>query len=293
VTHTVIADKQPNLLLKHKKVYRMTIVDVSSRTVSQLFSLRERVAVVTGGARGIGFAIANRLAEVGAHVAIADLDNVAAAQAAARIGGAHGHPCIGLQVDVANARSVSRLVDRVVEELGHLRIWVNNAGIYPITPLLELTEEEWDRVIDVNLKGTFLGAREAAKRMIAAGTPGVIINIASTAGYKVHAFGCAHYASSKNGVRALTKALAAELGPFGIRTLAIAPMTTDTPGIQELRKSPALKDVMKHADARPKPLGRDAVPDDIARVALFCASDLSLIMTGSTLLAEGGELAVM
>lgn len=271
----------------------MAVVDVSSRTVLELLSLRERVAVITGGARGIGFAIARRFAEMGAHVAIADLDKVAATQAAARISDAHGHPCIGLEVDVANARSVGALVDRVAEELGGLRIWVNNAGIYPITPLLELTDEEWDRVIDVNLKGTFLGARAAARCMVAAGTPGVIINIASTAGYKVHAFGCAHYASSKNGVRALTKALAAELGPFGIRALAIAPMTTDTPGVQMVRRTLPLKEVMKHADARPKPLGRDAVADDIARVALFCASDLSLIMTGSTLLAEGGELAVM
>jgi NAD(P)-dependent dehydrogenase (short-subunit alcohol dehydrogenase family) len=269
----------------------MVIADVSSHHISELMSLRERVAVVTGGARGIGFAIASRLAEAGAHVAIADLDGAAAA--AARLTAAHGHPCVGIEVDVASAPCVSRLVDRVVEELGDPRIWVNNAGIYPITPLLELTEEQWDRVMDVNLKGAFFGAQQAAKRMIAAGTPGVIINIVSTAGYKVHAFGCAHYASSKNGLRALTKSLAAELGPFGIRALAIAPMTTDTPGIQELRNAPDLKHLMKHADARPKPLGRDAVPDDIARVALFCASDLSLIMTGSTLLAEGGELAVM
>src|ERR1700722_9820298 len=271
----------------------MVIEDVSSCTVSQLLSLRERVAVVTGGARGIGFAIANRLAEMGARVAIADLDKPAAIQAAARIRDAHGQPCIGVEVDVADASSVGKLVGRVVETLGELRIWVNNAGIYPVTSLLELSEEEWDRVINVNLKGTFLCAREAAKRMVAAGTRGVIINIASTAGYKVHAFGCAHYASSKNGVRALTKALAAELGPFGIRSLAIAPMTTDTPGIQEVRRSPGIHDVRIYAVPRPKPLGRDAVPDDIARVALFCASDLSLIMTGSTLLAEGGELAVM
>src|ERR1700731_2111628 len=110
----------------------MAVVDVSSRTVLELLSLRERVAVITGGARGIGFAIACRFAEMGAHVAIADLDKVAATEAAARISHAHGHPCIGLEVDVANARSVSTLVDRVAEHLGGLRIWVNNAGIYPI-----------------------------------------------------------------------------------------------------------------------------------------------------------------
>jgi len=271
----------------------MTIPDISARPISALISLTDRVAVVTGAARGIGFAIANRLAEAGARVAIADLDGRAATDAADRVHRAHAGRCVGVEVDVANARSVVALADRVTAELGDPGIWVNNAGIYPISPLLELTEMEWDRVLDVNLKGTFLGSREAAKRMIAAAVPGVIINIASTAGYKVHAFGCAHYAASKNGVRALTKALAAELGRYGIRALAIAPMTTGTPGIQELRETLERKNLMKHADARPKPLGRDAVADDIARVALFCASDLSLIMTGSTLLAEGGELAVM
>src|SRR5205823_11318753 len=112
-------------------------------------------------------------------------------------------------------------------------IWVNNAGIYPTTRLLDMTGHDWDTVLDVNLRGTFMGAREAGRRMAAGGRGGVIINLSSTAGYRADLPGLAHYVAAKHGVRGLTKSLAVELGPLGIRVLAIAPGHTDTAGVRE------------------------------------------------------------
>lgn len=270
----------------------MAVPDVSSQTILELVSLTGRVAVITGGARGIGYAIADRFGEAGADVAIADVDKVAAEMAAARISEAYGRRCIGVEADVSDEQSVSELADRTVRELGGLRIWVNNAGIYPITPFLDVSTAQWDRVIDVNLRGTFLGAREAARRMIQAGEPGVIINLSSIAGYRASSRGGAEYASAKHGVRGLTKALAAQLGRSGIRVLALAPTTIDTPGLQRSREEVEALGIEQVDAHRERPLGRDGVPDDVARVALFCASDLSVLMTGSTLLVDGGTLVL-
>jgi NAD(P)-dependent dehydrogenase (short-subunit alcohol dehydrogenase family) len=273
----------------------MSTLDVSSHSLSELVGLTERVAVVTGGARGIGFAIACRLAEAGANVAVADLDKVAAEQAAIHLGETYGRKAIGAQVDVSDEHSVSELADRVVAELGGLQIWVNNAGIYPVTPLFDITEEQWDRVLGTNLKGTFFGAREAAKRMKERRVSGVIINLSSTVGYRATSNGWADYGAAKHGVRGLTKTLAVQLGQFGIRVLALAPTGTDTPGIRRANtEAKALGVATEEAEQRAiRPLGRDGVPDDIARVALFCASDLSILMTGSTLLVDGGTLALL
>lgn len=270
----------------------MAIPDVSMRTIVDLISLRERVAVVTGGARGIGAAVAQRFAEAGAHLAIADLDKAEVEQTASRLSETYGCRCIGVEVDVRDANALSDLADRAVRELGGLHIWVNNAGIYPITPLLELSEAQWDHVLDVNLKGTFLGAREAARRMVAAGDAGVIINLASVAAYRASSIGGTEYVSAKHGVRGLTKALAAQLGQFGIRVLALAPATIETPGLEASREEVRALGVEQVDAHNERPLGRDGVPDDVARVALFCASDLSLLMTGSTLLLDGGTLSL-
>lgn len=266
----------------------MSIPDLSNVSLTELFSLRERTAVVTGGASGIGLAIAKRYAEAGANVAIADTNRTLAMESAARICEQYGMKALVVQCDVSSRAQVLRMLDEVLTEFGRLDVLVNNAGIYPVTPLLDLSESEWNRVLDVNLTGTFLCSQEAARRMVETGTRGVIVNIASTAGYKVHTLGCAHYASSKNGVRALTKALSAELFErFGIRALGIAPRTIETPGIGSVRNNADIR--IRERFARTRPIGRDGLPDDIARVALFCASDMSMIMTGSTLLADGGE----
>lgn len=157
-----------------------------------------------------------------------------------------------------------------------------------------MPEEQWDRVLDINLRGTFIGAREAARQMISAQHGGVIINLASTAGYQGGA-GIAHYVSSKHGVRGLTKSLAIEFGPYNIRVLALAPTLIRTPGIEESRRASATAghpDMLGPSFDATLPLRRAGVPDDVARVAMFCASDLSMLMTGSTLPVDAGALTV-
>ncbi|WP_040830216.1 SDR family NAD(P)-dependent oxidoreductase [Nocardia jiangxiensis] len=271
----------------------MSIPDVSDKSLAELISLRGQRAVVTGAGRGLGKAIALRLAEAGADVLIGDIEADLAITAAEQVAEAYGVRAIGVAMDVTDGSLVAAAADRAVAELGGLDIWVNNAGVFPSIPLLEMSDTDWEKVFAVNARGVFLGAREAARRMSAAGSGGAIVNIVSTAGFRASAPGLAAYVGSKHAVRGLTRELALELAPMGIRVLGVAPSFVPTEG-----------NMMAHAaagmpagddDTPPTPLmlsgpiGRVGVPDDIARVALFCASDLSAFMTGSTLLADGGS----
>jgi NAD(P)-dependent dehydrogenase (short-subunit alcohol dehydrogenase family) len=274
----------------------MPIKDVSGQSLQQLVSLDGKVAVVTGAGRGIGLAIARRLTEAGADVLLGDMDVPAAEASAAALSAEFGRRVIGVPLNVAEESSIVALADRAVAEFGHLDIWINNAGIFPGSPTVDQTADIWDRVQDINLRGSFLGAREAAKRMMAQ-TPkgGVIVNVASVSGFSGRP-GLAAYVASKHGVVGLTKSLGVEWGPHGIRVLGLAPTGVSTPGVQE-RKAQASGAELERIEALEKkvgdalPLGRLGVPDDIARVALFCASDLSMLMTGSTLLVDAGALA--
>lgn len=262
------------------------IRDVSGFPLHELISLAGRVAVVTGGARGIGRACCARLTEAGAAVLVADVDEEAAGEAASTLG-PNAHVAY---VDVRDGGSVRALAERALADLGRLDVWVNSAGIYLVAPLLMLSDRDWDAVLDVNLRGTFIGAREAARAMVAAEEGGVIVNVASTAAYRAEAPGVAHYVASKFGVRGLTQSLAREVGPHGIRVIGVAPTVTRTPGL-EAQRAPLEQAGFALEELGPQlPLGRVAEPDDIARVVLFCASDLSLLMTGSTLLVDAGEL---
>lgn len=270
----------------------MAIKDVSSTTLAELISLQGRSAVVTGGAAGIGYAIADRLAEAGASVIIADLDAASASTAADALAAKHGRKVLGLQADVTVPNDVRDVADRAVADFDRLDIWVNNAGIYPGTPLLDTTDEQWRKVQAVNVDGLFAGAREAARRMAEDGKGGVIINITSTAAFRSHGPGLAAYVASKHAVHGLTKSLAVELAPIGVRVLAVAPTAIDTPGVELSRES--LKQAagvdMFDALVHELPLGRVGVPDDVARVVLFAASDLAAFMTGSTLVVDAGDL---
>lgn len=256
----------------------MSTADVAGRTLAELVSLTGRRAVVTGGGRGLGKAIAVRLAEAGADLLIGDLDEALAVATAKQLGGR----AIGVAMDVTDASSVAAAADRAVAELGGLEIWVNNAGIFPSVPLLEMSEETWDQVFAVNARGVFVGAREAARRMAGGG---VIVNIVSTAGFRASAPGLAAYVGSKHAVRGVTREMALELAPRGIRVLGVAPSYIPTEGNTVAVPDGAPIDLMLNS-----PVGRVGVPDDVARVVLFCASDLSTFMTGSTLLADGGTL---
>ncbi|MDA8044305.1 MAG: SDR family NAD(P)-dependent oxidoreductase [Actinomycetota bacterium] len=268
------------------------IPDFTDRSIPQLVSLVDRVAVVTGGSRGTGSGIARRLSEAGAAVVVTDPDLDAAAAGAGALS-VSGRRVVGLGLDPTDERSVVVLADQVVAQLGRIDIWVNNAGVYPSTPVTEMSAAQWDEVLDLNLRGAFLGAREAARHMIAAGRGGVIVNIASTSAFRASAPGLAHYVSSKFGLRGLTKALAVELGPHGIRVLGVASTFTATPGTRSRRvdlDDRAYGEYLSAAGAG-KPLGRVGVPDDVGRVVLFCASDLAALMTGSTLAVDAGDLA--
>ena len=269
----------------------MAAPDVSSQPLAELVSLAGRTALVTGGGKGIGAAISRRLAEAGAGVMVADLDKAAAEQVAGDIAITGGR-AVGVELDVTDSTAVEGVVARAVAELGSLDILVNNAGIFPIFPVLAMPDEEWDRVLRTNLYGAFYCAREAGRRMADHG--GVIVNVASIQAFRAGAPGLAPYTSSKGALVALTRALAVELGPMGVRVLAVAPTVVDTPGLQAnmpIFHAAGIDDVIETVSAT-LPLGRTAVPDDVARVVLFCASDLAALMTGDTLLVDAGHLAV-
>lgn len=266
-----------------------SIADVSDRPLSELLSLKGRVAVVTGGARGLGKAIANRLCEAGASVIIGDLAADLAQDVAQEFATRHDVKAIGVRMDVTDSDSVAAVADRAVQEFGGIHVWVNNAGVFPSKPATEMDDQTWNHVFDVNVRGAFAGAREAARRM-KAGEPNVIINIVSTAGFKGIAPGLSAYVTSKHAVRGMTKQLAMELAP-NIRVLGVAPTFCATEGnlqvLEHLSKED-LANVQIGAMAGSR-LGRIGAPDDIARTVLFCASDMSIFLTGSTLLADGGE----
>ncbi|MDP9258750.1 MAG: SDR family oxidoreductase [Actinomycetota bacterium] len=269
--------------------------------IADLISLAGRVAVVTGGAKGIGLGISRRFAEAGAAVLLADVDDELGPRAAQELADAYGVPTLYRRVDVRDVSDVEAAADTAVSELGGLDVWANIAGVYPVQAdefqvAASLSDAEWGRMIGINLTGTFHGARAAAKRMVAAGKGGVIINIQSTTTQKVPAPGFAHYVASKGGIEALTKSLAVELGQHGIRVLSISPTMVATPGM--MAQKPVLTEAFGNVGdphvlyGSRLPLGRIATEDEIGRVALFLASDLSAIMTGSVVAADAGDLAI-
>ena len=269
----------------------MAIADVSDRSIAELVSLAGRSAVVTGGGRGLGKAIVQRLAEAGANVLIGDVDGDLAVAAATDLDGRYAARVCGTQMDVSDPASVAAAGKLAAESFGAIDIWVNNAGIFPSVPLVEISDELWDQVLAVNTRGVFLGSREAARSMTGSGRGGVIINIVSTAGFKGVAPGLAAYVGSKHAVRGMTKQMALELAPQNIRVLGVAPTYCVTEGNQlAAAGNPDLVnsevDIPAMLTSR---LGRVGVPDDVARAVLFCASDMSAFMTGSTLLVDAGE----
>lgn len=268
--------------------------DVSTDPIAKLISLSGRSALVTGGAQGLGRAIANRLAEAGANVALADLNADLAQAAALEIAAQYGVTAVGVRMDVTDEESVATATAEASEAIGSPAIWVNNAGLFPSIPVSQMSVETWDQIYAVNARGTFLGSREAAKRMGGNGG-GVIVNIVSTAGFQAPAPGLSAYVSSKHAVRGMTKAMALELAPQGIRVLGVAPSYVPTEGNIAMATAMMAEAAAAGIELPPMDvmnqslIGRAGTPDDIARVVLFAASDLSTIMTGSVLLADAGE----
>jgi NAD(P)-dependent dehydrogenase (short-subunit alcohol dehydrogenase family) len=271
--------------------------ELAARSLTDLISLRGRAAVITGGGRGIGKAIARRLAEAGADLAIGDLSEATAAAVAGEMRQRFQVQAIATHLDVTDSASVAALATLAEATFGRIDIWVNNVGVFPPTVLTETTDAQWDLVQDVNLRGTFFGCREAGKRMAAAGR-GVIVNITSVSAYRGRA-SVGHYAAAKQGVAGLTKSLAVELGGRGVRVVAVSPCMTETPGLDEQRQAAqrgdAKGDSFQEMQARIRgsiPLNRFGHPDDVASAVLFCASDLAGFVTASTVFADGGVSAI-
>jgi 2-hydroxycyclohexanecarboxyl-CoA dehydrogenase len=242
-----------------------------------------RVAAVTGAASGIGLAAAQHLAADGHAVALLDLDGAGAETAADKLRG-EGANAIGLQVDVADRKAVAAAFEQVRSELGPVNIIVTSAGIESFTPALDITAEAWDRIIAVNLTGTFVCIQAALPDMLASGW-GRIVTISSSSAQS-GAPNMAHYAASKGGVISLTRAFAVELAKQGITANTISPSLVDTP---MARKAEAAGDFIGVDVVAPMvPVGRAGTPDDIAAACSYLCSDRASYITGQIIGVNGG-----
>jgi NAD(P)-dependent dehydrogenase (short-subunit alcohol dehydrogenase family) len=243
------------------------------------------VAVITGAGSGIGRAIAERFAEVGADVVVAEVNVERGQQAAAELRQRHAKG-IFVAADVSRSSDCRRLVETALQNYGHIDTLVNNAGVNFVKPTLEMTEDDWDRVVDVDLKGTFLCSRHALEFMVSR-RRGSIVNIAS-----VHTVAtlpeAAPYAAAKGGVHMLTCALAIEFAPYGIRVNAVSPGLTDTQIWQDIQAAAEQPDEARRHWFDNIPLGRVQSGREVANVVLFLASDEASYVTGANIMTDGG-----
>jgi NAD(P)-dependent dehydrogenase (short-subunit alcohol dehydrogenase family) len=256
------------------------IQKVKSGTKDKEMKLKNKVAVITGGGSGIGRAIALRFAQEGARVVIAELNEETGTSAAQAIS-EQGGEAIAVATNVGKSDSVAALFKTLDERDWAVDILVNNAGnAGELTPTHEETDEKWDSIIDVHLNGTFYCTREALRRMLARGA-GSIVNLGSVAGL-IGLPGAASYTAAKGAVISLTKGLAAEVAPYGIRVNCIAPGWIETPILNNL--PPDMRPMM----IQMTPLGRIGAPEEVASVALFLASDEASYVTGQVISPSGG-----
>lgn len=261
-------------------------------SISKLLDLSGKVVIVTGGALGIGFGIAKRLAEAGASVVIADLKLEEAEKSAKELVDS-GFRAKAIACDVSNEEDIKNLVSQTILSFNSIDILINNAGIYPNIPVSKMTLSDFEKVLSVNLKGVFLCTKYVSDQMIKQGSGGRIINITSIDALHPSMIGLAHYDASKHGVWGFTKNVALELAPEKIWVNAIAPGGILTEGVKESQKgAPAGVDMEKVLEAflNKIPMHRMGEPDDIGKVALFLASDMSSYMTGSQIIVDGGVL---
>jgi len=246
--------------------------------------LKGRIALVTGAQQGIGAAIALALADEGADVAVTWHDDEKAADAVAQRVREKGRKAALFRVDVSRLPDIGMMVAETVRQLGTPDILVNNAGVYPRVPLLEMRESDWDFVLDINLKAGCFATIAVAKALIAAKKPGAVVNLASSA--VRGAVRGVHYSASKGGVVSMTRALALELAPHGIRVNAIAPGLTDTAQPRYGNSDDELVEMARNTI----PLGGKLLtPDQIAQTAVFLASDAASATTGQVLHVNGGS----
>ncbi|OIO43587.1 MAG: hypothetical protein AUJ24_02270 [Parcubacteria group bacterium CG1_02_36_42] len=249
--------------------------------------LKGKVAIITGARRGMGRTHAIALAKAGAKVVVSDISLDDCQKVADEIKKAKGE-AMAVKCDVTKKEEVDEMVKRTIEKWGKIDILVNNAGICDFKPFLEMTEKDWDRTIEINLKGYFLVAQTVAKEMVKRKS-GSIINIASIAmGQTGVGFpALVHYCASKGAIVAMTEAMALELAPHNIRVNAVSPGAIETPMIDPLKADPK---TMEGTLAR-IPLHRVGKPEEVSNLVLFLASDASSYMTGSDVVIDGGWLA--
>ena len=243
--------------------------------------LQNRVALITGAASGIGKAIALKFASEGANIAIVDIDKQSSEKLASAIK-AQGGKTICVECDVTSEARVNHAVESAVDQLGALHILVNNAGISPLKPLGEISLDEWNKVLAINLTGPFLFIKAAFPHIKKAGSLGRVINMGSLAGQIGGIAVGLHYTASKGGIMSVSKQLAKLLAPYKATANNIAPGTTDTPLVQTWPEE------TRQALIKQIPMGRFGLPEDVANAALFIASDEAQFITGTTINVNGG-----
>jgi len=258
--------------------------------IQTLIGLKNQAAMITGADRGIGQAIAIRLAEAGADLYLTGMD-----QQALNSFKEHLEQDFNINVEVYAANLLERgietdLIERASNHFPHLSILVNNAGIFPQQSTTEISDESFDRVISINLRSAFILSREFAKRLIEHNSQGVILNILSISAL-ASAGNPTHYVASKHALAGVTKSMAAELGKYRIRVLALAPGLIMTPGLTDIMAQDLAAEESFNEYAESLPLGRAGEPDDVARAALFAVSELASYMTGTIITIDGGDLA--
>ncbi len=260
------------------------------KKLEELLSLKNKAAIVTGGAKGIGYGIAYRLAEAGAKVLIADMDEETASKTAKELAD-KGWIAEAFKVDVSHEENVKAMISACKDKFGAVDILVNNAGIYPPAPVAQMTQEQFERVMDVNLRSVFLTTKYAAEVMKPKGD-GRIINITSIDALHPSMVGLAHYDASKHGMWGFTKNSALELAEHNIWVNAIAPGGIATPGVAAMSQGASAEQmaVSTKTFMAKIPMHRMGEPDEIGMVALFLASDMSSYMTGSQIVVDGGAL---
>ncbi len=263
---------------------------MSNEPLANLLHLKNKAAIVTGGAKGIGQAIAYRLAEAGAKVLIADMD-AETAQTTAEELKSKGWTAESIKTDVSSEDDVKQMIAACQERFGSVDILVNNAGIYPPVPVEQMTEDQFERVMHVNLRSVFLTTKYAAEVMKSQGS-GKIINITSIDALHPSMIGLAHYDASKHGMWGFTKNSALELAEHNIWVNAIAPGGVATPGVAAMSQGASAEQMAASTKAfmAKIPMHRMGESDEIGKVALFLASDMSSYMTGSQIVVDGGAL---
>ncbi len=245
--------------------------------------LKNKVALVMGGSRGIGRGIAEIFAEEGADVAVNYVGHAAQAEETAAYVRSTGRRAMTVQADVAKRADVEAMVRQVWDDLGPIDILVNNAGIETIVPFLDLTDEQWTRLTDVNLRGNWLCAQVVCRRLVAEGRKGSIVNIGSIQAAKVLP-GRTHYAPTKLGLEALTRNMSAEMTPLGIRVNCVHPGLIETDMTDWVMKSPDILPIVLAQIS----LGRAGQRRDVGRVVAFFASDEASYLTGQSVHVDGG-----